>query len=158
MSDDSPLLPDRHRQGDFFVCDILDAAPKADIGSMEHPIFSLSTKPDIKPRKYEHNGITVEVKPSVDGLATVHDRDILIFCISQIIRGMNDGREAQQVVRFQAADLLKSTNRTCQDRSGNPGWPDAGNRSQAERLAAQRDQIPGSPDVVPRLFSSPETT
>jgi hypothetical protein len=40
----SPLLPDRHPQGDFFVCDIFDAAPKADIGSMEHPIFSLFNK------------------------------------------------------------------------------------------------------------------
>lgn len=108
---DYPLLPDRHPQGDFFVCDILDAAPKGDIGSMEHPIFSLSTKPDIRPRFYEHNGITVEVKPSSDGLATVHDRDILIFCISQIIRGMNDGKEPQQIVRFQASDLLRSTNR-----------------------------------------------
>ena len=108
---DYPLLPDRHPQGDFFVCDVLDAAPKGDIGAMEHPIFSLSTKPDTRPRRYEHNGVLVEVKPSTDGLATVHDRDILIFCISQIIRGMNDGREPQQVVRFQAADLLRATNR-----------------------------------------------
>ena len=108
---ENPLLPDRHPQGDFFVCDIFDAAPKGDIGSMEHPIFSLSTKPDTRPRLYEHNGIKVEVKPSVDGLATVHDRDVLIFCISQIIRGMNDGREPQQVVKFQASDLLRATNR-----------------------------------------------
>lgn len=108
---DTPLLPDRHPQGDFFVCDIFDAAPKGDIGSMEHPIFSLSTKPDTRPRVYAHNGVTVEVKPSSDGLATVHDRDILIFCISQIIRGMNEGREPQQIVRFQASDLLRATNR-----------------------------------------------
>ena len=108
---DYPLLPDRHPQGDFFVCDILDAAPKGDVGSMEHPIFSLSTKPDTRPRKYEHNGNTVEIKPSVDGLATVHDRDILIYCISSLIKGMNEGREPQQVIRFQAADLLKATNR-----------------------------------------------
>lgn len=46
-----------------------------------------------------------------DGWATVHDRDILIFCISQIIRGMNDGKEPQQVVRLQASDLLRATNR-----------------------------------------------
>lgn len=39
----SPLLPDRNPKGDLFVCDIFDAAPKTDIGSMEHPIFSLST-------------------------------------------------------------------------------------------------------------------
>ena len=38
-------LPDRHPNGDFFVCDIFDAAPKDDLGSMEHPIFSLSTRP-----------------------------------------------------------------------------------------------------------------
>lgn len=108
---DYPLLPDRHPQGDFFVCDVFDAAPKGDIGSMEHPIFSLSTKPDTRPRVYEHNRITVEVKPSSDGLATVHDRDVLIFCISQIVRGMNDGKEPKQVVRFHASDLLKATNR-----------------------------------------------
>ena len=107
----SPLLPDRHPQDDFFVCDIFDAAPKADIGSMEHPIFSLSTKPDTRVRRYEHRGLTVEIKPSSDGLATVHDRDVLIFCISQLIRAINDGREVNQTVRFHASDLLKATNR-----------------------------------------------
>lgn len=107
----SPLLPDRHPQGDFFVCDIFDAAPKGDMGSMEHPIFSLSTKPDRRPRHYEHRGLTVDIKPSSDGLATVHDRDILIYCISQLIRALNNDREISQVVRFQASDLLKATNR-----------------------------------------------
>ena len=107
----NPLLPDRHPQGDFFVCDIFDAAPKGDIGSMEHPIFSLSTKPDTRPRRYEHRGLTVEIKPSSDGLATVHDRDVLIFCISQLINGLNSGKEVSQTVRFQASDLLKATNR-----------------------------------------------
>ena len=107
----APLLPDRHPTPDFFVCDILDAAPKGDMASMEHPIFSLSTKPDTAVRVYEHRGITVKVTPSVEGLATVHDRDILIYCISQIIRAANDGREVSRTVRFQASDLLKATNR-----------------------------------------------
>ena len=107
----SPLLPDRHKADEFFVCDILDAAPKGDIGPMEHPIFSLSTKPDRRPRRYEHNDVVVEVKPSSDGLATVHDRDVLIFCISQIMRALNDGIAVSQTVRFQASDLLRSTNR-----------------------------------------------
>jgi len=114
-----PLLPDRHPQGDFFVCDILDAAPKGDMGSMEHPIFSLSTKPDTRPRKYEHNGVTIEIKPSIDGLATVHDRDVLIYCISALIKGMNDGKAPQQVIRFHAADLLKATNRMTTGRGYN---------------------------------------
>jgi plasmid replication initiation protein len=107
----NPLLPNRHPTPDFFICDIFDAAPKGDIASMEHPIFSLSTKPDLRPREYSHNGVTVSIKPSSDGLATVHDRDVLIFCISQIMRAINDGRDVSQTVRFQASDLLKATNR-----------------------------------------------
>ncbi|GAB5480141.1 MAG: replication initiator protein A [Marinobacter nauticus] len=107
----SPLLPDRHRTPDFFVCDIFDAAPKGDMASMEHPIFSLSTKPDHRIRRYEHGKDWVEVKPSADGLATIHDRDILIYCISQLIAALNSGREVSQTVRFRAHDLLVATNR-----------------------------------------------
>ena len=107
----SPLLPDRYPQGDFFVCDIFDAVPKADMASMEHPIFSLSTKPDTRVREYEHNGIKIAIKPSVDGLATVHDRDILIYCISQLMTAINEGKEVSQMVRFRAFDMLVATNR-----------------------------------------------
>ncbi|MEZ6137008.1 MAG: replication initiator protein A [Pirellulaceae bacterium] len=103
-------MPDRH-DPDFFVCDIFDAAPKADMASMEHPIFSLSTKPDHRVRRYEHKGNYIEIKPSADGLATVHDRDVLIYCISQLMVAINAGKEVSQVVRFKAHDLLKATNR-----------------------------------------------
>lgn len=106
----SALLPDRH-EPDFFVCDIFDAAPKADMASMENPVFSLSTKPDHGVRRYEHNGNYIEIKPSSDGLATVHDRDILIYCISQLMAAINENRAVSQVVRFKAHDLLKATNR-----------------------------------------------
>ncbi len=99
---------------------------------MEHSIFSLSTKPDLHVRRYEHNGRYVEVKPSADGLATVHDRDILIYCISQVMAGMNEGREFSQVVRFKAHDLLTATNRMTNGR-GYQGLKDA-----LERLAGTR--------------------
>ncbi len=107
----SPLLPDRYPTADFFVCDIFDAAPKGDMASMEHPVFSISTKPDRRIRRYEHGSRFVEITPSVLGLATVHDRDLLIFSISQIMAALNDGREVSQTVRFRAYDLLTATNR-----------------------------------------------
>jgi hypothetical protein len=107
----SPLLPKRYPTPDLFVCDLFDAAPKGDMASMEHPIFSLSTKPDTRIRRYEHNGRFVEIVPSVLGLATMHDRDVLIYCISQLIAGLNDGREPSQTVRFKGFDLLQATNR-----------------------------------------------
>lgn len=109
----SPLLPDRLEQGDFFVCDIFDAAPKGDMASMAHPIFSLSTKPDHRIRRYEdETGQNyVEVKPSAEGLATIHDRDVLIYCISQIMAALNEGRPVSRTIRLKAYDLLKATNR-----------------------------------------------
>ena len=114
--DRSPLLPDRQEQKDFFVCDIFDAAPKGDMASMAHPIFSLSTKPDHRRRRYESGTNYLEVKPSSEGLATIHDRDVLIYCISQIMSALNDGNKVSQTVRVKAYDLLKATNRVTDGR------------------------------------------
>ena len=69
---------------DFFVCDFLGAVPKHDLASMEHPLFSLSTRPDRRILTYAHNGTEVTITPSVKGRATIFDADILIFCISQL--------------------------------------------------------------------------
>jgi plasmid replication initiation protein len=110
-ADRSPLLPDRRVNSDMFVCDIFDAAPKGDMASMQHPIFSLSTKPDRRVRRYEHGGAFVEIRPSSEGLATVHDRDVLIYCISQIISALNDDKPISQTIRLTAYDLLIATNR-----------------------------------------------
>ena len=52
------------------------------MASMEHPIFSLSTKPDHWTRRYEHGEVFIEIASSAQGLATVHDQDIQIYCIS----------------------------------------------------------------------------
>lgn len=105
------LLPDRYPTKDFFVADIFDASPKDDMASMEHPMFSLATQPDLKQRHYEHNGNSLTITPSILGLATIWDKDILIYCISQLMEGINRGREPSQVIRITAYDLLVSTNR-----------------------------------------------
>jgi len=106
-----PLLPDRHPTADFFICDVLDAIPKDDMASMEHPIFSLSTRPDRRILSYAHNGATVEITPSMKGLATIHDKDVMIYCISQLIAKMNAGGEPSPVLHLKAHDLLVATNR-----------------------------------------------
>ncbi len=107
----TPLLPDRYPIDDFFICDVTDAIPKDDLGSMEHPIFSLSTKPDTRIREYQHNNISITVSPSAQGLATIHDKDILIYCISQLIAKMNAGGEPKRTLHLKAYDLLIATNR-----------------------------------------------
>ncbi|MCF3596424.1 replication initiator protein A [Rhodobacteraceae bacterium LMO-12] len=126
------LLPDRHPTEDFFVCDIFDAAPKDDLGSMEHPIFSLSTKPDRRILQYAHNGVSVEVTPSVRGRATIHDKDVLIYCISQLMAALNAGREISRTLTLRAHDLLVATNRD----TGGDGYTRL--KEAFERLAGTR--------------------
>lgn len=107
----SALEPLHHPTGDFFLCDIFAAAPKDDLGTMEHPMFSLATRPDRRILSYQHNGVAIEVTPSMKGLATIHDKDILIYCISQLMAALNAGREISRTLHLRAHDLLVATNR-----------------------------------------------
>jgi len=123
---------DAPRQADFFLCDILGASPKDDLGTMEHPIFSLSTRPDRRILSYAHNDTHVEVTPSVRGRATIHDKDVLIYCISQLMAALNAGREISRTLHLTAHDLLVATAR------GTSGDAYARLREAFERLAGTR--------------------
>ena len=107
----APLLPDRRQNYDLFICDVLDTIPKDDMASMEHPVFSLSTKQDMRHLRYEHNGNALEIIPSGIGLATIHDKDVLIYCASQIISKMREGETPARTVKLKAYDLLVFSNR-----------------------------------------------
>jgi hypothetical protein len=78
---------------------------------MEHPFYSLSKKPDTQIRRYEHNGNWLQIIPSVKGLATIYDKDILIYCISQLMGKLNRGEPVGPRVRITSYDLLVFTNR-----------------------------------------------
>ncbi|WP_138472146.1 MULTISPECIES: replication initiator protein A [Rhodobacterales] len=106
-----PLMPDRHPQHDLFICDVADAVLKDMMVHMEHPFYSLSKKPETSVRRYEHNGNWIEITPSVKGLATIYDKDILIYCISQIMAKLKNGEEVSPRVRINSRDLLVFTNR-----------------------------------------------
>jgi plasmid replication initiation protein len=108
-----PLLPARHANLEFFDCNIFDVLRyfKDDMASMEHPVFSLSTKPDLRHLHYEHNGNTLEIIPSVLGLATIHDKDILLYCASYLRAAINEGDTPSQIIRFNAHDFFVTTNR-----------------------------------------------
>lgn len=110
-SDRPPLLPERHPNHDLFICDVLDAIPKDDLASMANPVFTLSTKPDRRILKYDHGNVSIKVTPSVSGLATIFDKDVLIYCISQMIAKKNRGEPLAPSLHLQAHDLLVWTNR-----------------------------------------------
>lgn len=109
------LLPRRHENRDFFSLDLPVAAHKDDIASMEHPIFTLATVPDTRTQIYQLGERTLKIIPSSIGRATVFDKDILIFCISQLVARKNRGLPIGPEVQLTARDLMMATNRVTND-------------------------------------------
>jgi len=105
------LIPAKHGKGDLFICDVADAVLKDLIPQMEHPFYSLSKKPETAIRRYEHNGNWLQIIPSVKGLATIYDKDILIYCISQLMERLKRNEEVGPRIRITSYDLLIFTNR-----------------------------------------------
>ena len=109
-----PLLPVRHSQKELFLADIADAVLKDDMASMEHPIFSLNLKqaPGQSPVYYDFHTASLLIEPSpTHGFATIYDKDILIFAISQLMAAKNQGREISKKIEFDAVDFLKFSNK-----------------------------------------------
>jgi plasmid replication initiation protein len=103
-------LPDRHPDRDFFILDVTEAAPKDDMASMEHPIFSLSSRPDMRELEYDHAGQRLRVVPSGRGLATILDKDILLYCISKLVHDLNRGVDVGPTVELTAHEVMVGTN------------------------------------------------
>lgn len=109
------LLPVRHVERDFFLCDMFDYAMKDDGASMEAPIFTLSTRPDLSVWSWtsKDESRSVTVTPSIQGRATQFDKDVLIYVVSQMTEALNLKREdaKNRTVRFVVYDYLVSTNK-----------------------------------------------
>lgn len=106
------LLPDRHPTKDFFIADIFDNLPfKDDIATMEHPIFSLSKKPDLRQLEYHNDNVSVTIAPSTYGLPTIFDKDVLLYCGSLLMDQINKGITPPRTLRISTHDLLVATNR-----------------------------------------------
>ena len=110
------LLKENHPNRDFFIADIFDNLPvKDDMASMEHPIFVLSKKKDMRNLEYRKDNISISIKPTTDGLPTIFDKDILLYCGSQLIQEVNAGRIPPKTLRISSHDLLIATNRQTND-------------------------------------------
>lgn len=78
---------------------------------MEHPFYSLSKKPETTVKRYRNGDHWLEITPSIKGLATIYDKDILIYCISQIMAKLKRGEVVSPRVRINSHELLIFTNR-----------------------------------------------
>lgn len=107
----NPPFPDPDLQQDLFICDVADAVLKDVMQHLEHPFYSLSKKPVTTVREYRHGDHWLRITPSVAGLATIYDKDILIYAISQLMSAQNNGQEINPSVRINTHDFLIFTSR-----------------------------------------------
>lgn len=98
-------------QLDLFLGELFAPASKDDIGSMEHPLFSLKKTRDLQVRRYEHNGFYVEVRPGSKGAATIWDKDVLIYVSTLMRQTLDRGDQIPERFEVSAADLLRAIQR-----------------------------------------------
>lgn len=98
--DNKQLKQLKYPNGDLFVIDALDVIIKDDMPTMEHPFYSLSKKPDRDVRRYEHKDKWIEFRPSIKGLPTIYDKDLIIYAISNLVAAFEEGEELPKEVEI----------------------------------------------------------
>ena len=107
-----PLKPDKHPVKDFFIADVFDHTVfKDDMATMEHPLFSLSKKKDMRCLEYKKDNLTVSITPNLHGLPTIFDKDVLLYCGSLLMAEINNGIIPPRTLRISVRDLLFATQR-----------------------------------------------
>jgi plasmid replication initiation protein len=99
------------KQVDLFLDSIVSAPLKDDRALMEFPFFSLQKAPRHRPLVYDDGKVKIEVRPGDKGIATIWDKDVLIYIASIINDRIERGLPVERTVRFNAHKLLQVTGR-----------------------------------------------
>jgi plasmid replication initiation protein len=99
------------KQVDLFLDSLINAPIKDDRALMEFPFFSLQKAPRTKPLVYDDGKVKVEVRPGDRGIATIWDKDVLIYLASIINDRIERGLPVEKTIRFSAHNLLNVTGR-----------------------------------------------
>lgn len=76
---------------------------------MDFPLFSLAKRPQMEAMTYEMDGVKIEIKPSSSGIATMWDKEILIYVLSLMVQHIGRTGEVQNVFTFNAHDFFRAT-------------------------------------------------
>lgn len=74
---------------------------------MSYPFFGLSKTPSKRAIRYAEGAVSLEVRPSDGGVATIYDKEILIYLASLAIDRLERGQAFDGVLTFTAYDFFK---------------------------------------------------
>ena len=98
-------------QIDLFLDSMINAPMKDERAVMEFPFFSLQKQPRRTPMIYDDGKVQIRIDPGPKGIATIYDKDVLIYVASAINDRIERGLPVSRTVRFAAYDFLKATER-----------------------------------------------
>ena len=76
---------------------------------MAFPFFALAKSAWMKPLAYHHGAVSIEVRPSANGVATIYDKEIVLYIASLMAAKLEAGEEVAQDFVFTAHDLFSVT-------------------------------------------------
>jgi plasmid replication initiation protein len=98
-------------QVDLVLDTIGNVSLKDDRALMEFPFFSLEQRPRMEPLVYDDGRVQIRISPGERGIATIWDKDLLIYLASLINDRLERGLELFRTVTFSAHDFLALTGR-----------------------------------------------
>lgn len=99
------------QQVDLFLDSLVNAPLKDDRALMEHPFFALAKNPRFDPIEYDDGRVKIRVTAGEKGIATIWDKDILIYVASLLNDRIERGAPVERTMRFAAYDFLRLTGR-----------------------------------------------
>jgi len=107
---DGKTTPSRIPQGELFLLDSpLYGEIRGERSLMAFPFFALSKNAWMKPLSYQTDTVTIEVRPSASGVATIYDKEIVLYIASLMAAKLEAGEDVAQDFVFTAHDLFSVT-------------------------------------------------
>ena len=100
------------KQVDLFLDQLADAPVKDERALMEFPFFSLQKRPRKTPFVFDDGTVRIEIQPGPKGIATIWDKDILVYLTSLVNERIEHGDDTDRTIQFSAHDFLKVTGRS----------------------------------------------
>lgn len=97
-------------QRDLFQLDSpLTGEIRGERSLMAFPFFALAKSAWMKPLSYHHSPVSIEVRPSSNGVATIYDKEIVLYIASLMAAKLEAGDNVEQDFVFTAHDLFSVT-------------------------------------------------
>ncbi len=105
-------------QAELFLLDSpLYGEVRGERSIMAFPFFALTKNAQMKPLTYKMNNVAIEMRPSASGVATIYDKEVILYIASLIVAKLDRGDTVTQEFSFTANDLFRVTGTSSSARS-----------------------------------------